>query len=139
MKRKKLNPGSGNPNPKVRWKKGQSGNPFGPTPGIVPKKVLKEFTRLTVAEAYKKLMLMEAPELRQVSDSLTTPILEVIVARALLRDRMEGTTDNTDRILDRAIGRVPMHQMLSGADGSPLVPPQIVFQGIDTSTEEKAK
>ena len=71
---------------------------------------------------------MDIPELRNASDSLSLPALEVIVARALLRDRLEGEMDNTERILDRAIGRVPQHQMLSGADGTPLIPPNVIFE-----------
>lgn len=125
-----------NPSPATRFKPGQSGNPKGGMRGSLPKKQLKEWTRASVAEAYKKYMNMGIPELREVSDSLELPALEVIVARALLRDRMEGTMDNTETILDRAIGRVPVHQMLSGADGAPLVPPQIVFEGMGKQSTE---
>lgn len=130
MKKKKyLRKGTNfNPSPATRFKPGQSGNPHGTKPGVVAKKALKEWTQQTVAEAYKKLMTMEAPDLRKVADSLTTPIIEVIIARALLRDRLEGSTDNTQVILDRAIGKVPIKQELAGVDGTPLVPPQIIFE-----------
>ncbi len=127
-KRSKKNPGNPHPVYRPRWKPGESGNPEGTKKGVVAKKALREWTQATVAEAYKKLMTMEAPDLRRIADSLTTPILEVIIARALLRDRMEGMTDNTQVILDRAIGRVPIKQEIGGVDGVPLVPPQIVFE-----------
>ena len=120
----------GNPHPvyRPRWKPGESGNPAGTKKGVVAKKVLREWNQQTVAEAYKKLISMQAPELREVADSLTTPMIEVIIARAMLRDRLEGSTDNLQVILDRAIGKVPIKQELSGAEGVPLVPPQIVFE-----------
>lgn len=127
----KYKPGKGpnrNPSPATRWKKGKSGNPAGPMPGVIAKKELKEWTQQSVATAYKNLMNLEIPDLRQIADSLTTPVLEVIIARALLRDRMEGTTDNTERILDRAIGKVPQRTEMTGLEGTPLVPPNIIFE-----------
>ena len=123
-----------NPNPATRWKKGQSGNPEGPRPGVVAKKLLKEFTQATVAASFKKYMDMPIPELRSASDSLTLPAIEVIVARAILRDRLEGELFNTQVILDRAIGKVPIKQEFAGVDGVPLVPPQIIFE---TGSSEK--
>lgn len=134
MKKKKIT--NANPSPATRFKKGQSGNPRGVKKGLVQRKELKEWTRATVAEAYKKYMNMEAAELRHAAESLELPILEVILARALLRDRTEGTMDNTEIILDRAIGRVPNHQMLTGGDGVPLVPPTIIFEAVGTASTE---
>ena len=117
-----------NPSPATRFKPGQTGNPGGMKPGVVAKKELKEFTQATVAASFKKYMLLEIPDLREASDSLTLPAIEVIVARALLRDRLEGDLENLDRLLDRSVGKVPIKQELSGAEGTPLVPPQIVFE-----------
>ena len=128
-----------NPSPSTRFKKGQSGNPGGLKKGVVPKAVLKQWTRLSVAEAYNKYMMMTIPELRRASDSLFLPSLEVVVARAIIRDRLEGELDNMERILDRAIGKVPQRQELGGIDGVPLLPPSIIFQGCDPTPNKEGK
>lgn len=132
-KRKVTNP---NPSPATRWKKGERPKGAGMKPGYLPRKELKEWTRASVAEAYKKYMNMRVEQLRDAAESLELPALEVIVARALLRDRLEGRMDNTEVILDRAIGRVPVHQMLSGPGETPLLPPQIVFEPAGKPTQE---
>lgn len=126
-----------NPSPATRFKKGHKST-GGLRKGIVAKKVLREWTQATVAQAYKKYMNMEIEDLKEASeDTSTLPAIEVIVARALLRDRLEGEMDNTERILDRAIGRVPQKTEMSGINGQPLVPPTIIFQGIDPKQEGK--
>lgn len=121
-----------NPSPATRFKKGMTGNPHGMKPGVVPKKEWKMHTRASIAEAFSRFMTKDSEELRIIGEDTTIPILDVIVARALLRDRLEGEMDNTERIMERTIGKIPIEtrQELTGAEGAPLIPPQIIFNPV---------
>lgn len=126
-----------NPSPANQFKKGNKAAALARR-GILPRRELKEWTRATVAEAYKKYISMSVSELREVKESFELPAIEVVIAGAILNDRMEGRMENIERILDRAIGRVPIESrsQLTGADGVPLVPPQIIFEAVGKVTEE---
>lgn len=124
----------GNPNPKPspnRWKKGmKSPNPLGsaaiPLENRIPLQV-KLYTRQSVCEAYNKYVVLSLAELREKIQDDSLPMLEAICVAALYRDKLEGTLLNTEIILDRIIGKVVQKTEMSGANGAPLVPPQINF------------
>lgn len=126
--------GRGNPNPSVKWKKGQSGNPAGMKAGILPKREWKMHTAASVAETFSKYQDMSIPDLRIVSKSETLPALEVIIATALLKDRLEGQVENTEKILDRCVGKVKQVQEFQSPGGAPLIPPSINFVPVDPGT-----
>ena len=111
------------------YKKGQSGCPGGrgkysPT---VPK-IFKTYTATLISETYNKLINLSHKEIAEISRSLYDhPIIEVVVAKAILREWKDGTLHRTETVLDRIIGKVPQKQELSGASGAPLMPPQIVI------------
>lgn len=135
-------PGNPNPSPATRWKKGQSGCPSGSTPpGHVTRKALKVFTPQLIAETWAKYMQASLRELQEASMSLDLPAIECIISAALLRDKIEGDLVNTEKILDRAVGRVPqvMKSQISGADGQPLIPPAINFLPVSPENNSNAE
>lgn len=118
------------PNLKL-WKKGQSGNPGGMKKGVVAKHEWKMHTRASVAETFSRYVNATTEDLKLVKQNNHLPILDVIIAGALLRDRLEGELDNTERILDRCIGKVTQIQEFQGIGGTALIPPSFTFVPVD--------
>lgn len=131
---KKEKKSRGNRSPLRRWEKGTSGNPGGLKKGVVAKRELKKWTQANIAETYNELIDLDLPELREISRSDTLPAIKVIVAGALLRDRLEGELDNTERILERIMGKVVQRTELGGPGGTPLIPSAINFVPVSPGT-----
>ena len=89
----------------TQFKRGQSGNPGGFKKGEVAKKTLKHFTKAEIAIVFNKLMNYSTEDLGQFLKLKTAPIVEQIVARALYSDVLRGELLNTEKILDRIIGK----------------------------------
>ena len=87
--------------PENQFKPGQSGNPNGR-----PKSPYRKYTKELIAEIFNGLSGKSTDELRVVKDDATIPVLEAIIAAAMVKDRELGVTTNTDKILDRIIGKV---------------------------------
>lgn len=106
-----------------RFKKGVCPNPKGRPKGATTKAELKQYTAQLIADTINKLMGLAVPELQKIAANPITPSIEAIIARGLVKDKLQGTMNNFDRILDRAIGKVPIKQQITGADGKDLIPP----------------
>jgi len=130
-------PGNPNPSPATRFK---PGNRYpGQGKRKIPNSELIKFTALVIAETIKKLQALTTPELEKVSRSNEVPSLERTIARGMITDIRSGSLYNFDRLLARSIGNVPTKQEISGLDGAPLVPPQIVIQEVEPNREEAPK
>jgi len=102
---------NGNPPPIEKgFKKGQSGNPNGRA-----KKYLTTVTDRTgyknseIADCMLSMLKMTVPEITQVSKSKDTPILENLIASAILGDIEKMELRNLDSILNRSYGKVKEH------------------------------
>lgn len=101
-----------NPRPKFaakhekQWRKGQSGNPGGLRKGEVARKALKRFTQAALAEAFSKVMRLTPKEVMDGSSAKNMPMVEHVVACALLADAENGTLSNLEKIMERIVGKV---------------------------------
>lgn len=139
MKRKINGKGKGNPNPSpaTRFK---AGNRFvGQGKRKIPNSELIRYTAEVIAETIKELHALTFPELKEISQSNEVPSLKRTIARGMVTDIQSGSLYNFDRLLARSIGNVPTKQELSGLNGIPLVPPQIVIQEVEPNREEALK
>lgn len=120
-------------NPKMirkhAFKKGApSANPLGRGAAVPITREIRKYTTQVVADIYNKLSDMSRRQLRSITIDPEAPALEVIVAKALLRDMRNSAMDKTETVLSRIIGHVPVKQEFGGMGGIPLVPPTIVIQ-----------
>jgi hypothetical protein len=123
--------GNHNPSPATRFKKGCPGGPGYPR----GKKKITSFTRqmtaLEVSGIFDRLMKMTKTELEEYAKRPDITALDLTVARALIKGWMIGDMRNVNTLLERIIGKVPDKLEHTGAAGMPLVPPQIIFTGVD--------
>ena len=118
-------PGYGDPPISRRWQKGQSGNPAGPGKKVIARKVLKQYTQDTIVQAFNKLLNSTTPELARMIKDADTPIIEVIVAQALLKDLRRSKMDLVEKLLDRIIGKA---QAVKNELVGELIPPKVIFK-----------
>lgn len=103
-----------NPRPKYavkhdkQWKRGFSGNPGGLRKGEVAKKALKQFTQAALTEAFSKVMQLTPKKIMKGRSAKDMPMVEHVVACALLADAENGTLCNLEKIMERIIGKVPI-------------------------------
>ena len=57
------------------------------------------------------------------------------IVLAQIGQALSGNTKAFQAIIDRAEGKITETIQHSGVDGTPLVPPQIIFQGVDAPKE----
>lgn len=126
--------GHRDPPQQYQFKKGQSGNPGGMQKDSIAKKVLKKYTQALIEETYNKFIKLSAKDLKTHIQLENIPIVEVIVAKALLLDSSRGTLNNTEKILDRIIGKVPQktEKAFYSYEGIPIIPPVIKFISIES-------
>ena len=116
--------GYGNPPKEHQWKKGQSGNPSGPGKHVIARKVLKKYTQDAIVQAFNKLLYSTTPELAKIIKDADSPIIEVIVAQALLKDMRRSRMDLVEKLLDRIIGKA---QAVKNEIVGELTPPKVIF------------
>lgn len=97
--------GYGKPPKKFQFPKGVSGNPAGPGKRTIASKVLKQYTQRSVAEAFNRLLELPRADLSKIVEDQSAPIIEVVLATALLRDIRRAKINSVERILDRVIGK----------------------------------
>lgn len=110
---------------------GKSGNPNGRPKGV--KGLLKKMTLIERVNLYNKILHMTLGELEEFVKDPDTPVNEVLIGLAVVKDCKEGKMDNYERLLERIIGKVPQKNEVTGADGAPIVPPNIVFSPVSPS------
>lgn len=115
---------------KHAFKKGVISNPRGRGASLPLKKEMRRYTTAIVAEIYNKLSEYTRRELRSVTIDPEAPALEIIIAKALLRDMRNSDQTHTQTVLNRIIGPIPLKQEIMGGGGAPLLPPQIVIQEV---------
>lgn len=125
--------GRGNPNPSNKFPKGYK-HP-GQGKRKIPNTELIKYTAQVIAETIKDLQALTFPELKEISNSNEVPSLKRTIARGMVTDIQSGSLYNFDRLLARSIGHVPTRQEISGLDGVPLVPPQIIIQEVEVKEE----
>lgn len=101
-----------------QFRPGQSGNPAGRPPSSISEKELRKFTRELVADTINKVMELTDAELDFLLSDPESTQFEKAVARIMLNARKDGEFGQIDKLLDRAIGRVP--QKLEGDPDRPL-------------------
>lgn len=87
-----------------QWQQGESGNPQGRPPKL--KSLLRSYglTPSQATELINALLLHDRPALRAIVDDEASPVIETIVARALLKSAERGTLHALDLLLTRAHG-----------------------------------
>ena len=88
------------------WQKGQSGNPNGR-----PKKLFCElvknggYSRSQIIDVYRQISSLNEEGLHTILDNEEAPMLEKLLAKAMLKDLAKGNLFATKEIMDRAIGK----------------------------------
>lgn len=120
------------PKQKIRgrpFKKGVVQNPLGRGAQYMPtKKLTRIYTAEVIAKVYGSLIDKTPAELLEIVEKKETAIIDQIIAKAMLKDLKTGYPVHTEAILNRIIGPISIKQEISGAQGAPLMPPQIVIQ-----------
>lgn len=96
-----------NPNPKHKWKKGQSGNPAGGLPTNQLLKQVKMLSAKEFQEMINKLMKLNQDELTAYMNDKDAPFIWRIYAKAMVKTYNTGDHDRLDNLLNRIIGKVP--------------------------------
>ena len=87
-----------------QWKEGESGNPHGRPPKL--KSVLQGYGLSTsqATDLISSMLLCDRPALSAIVEDQSTPIIEAIVARALLKSAERGNLHALETLLSRAHG-----------------------------------
>lgn len=89
------------------FKKGQSGNPKGRAPKFITTITDRTgYRNSEIADCMKSMLKMNKAEISQIIQSESTPILENLVASAILGDIQKMELRNLDSILNRCYGKV---------------------------------
>lgn len=115
---------------KGRFLPGNKANPKGRGATIPIAKAFKEYTTATVAAMYAELMQFSTSELEQIIEHPDSPVIKVIVAQVLIRDKRNKDLSYAERVLTRIIGPIPAKSEIAGAGGMQLIPPSIVIQEV---------
>lgn len=116
-----------------QFKPGQSGNPAGRPPEAPA--ALKNYTKKEIAEVLCRMMKMTVDELVRFSKHPEATALEVIISSVIRECMKKGDFWALDKMLERVIGKVPLKQELTGADGAPFQPPRLVVRRIAKTPE----
>lgn len=95
-----------NPNPKTRWKKGQSGNPSGSVPYPPEIKRIHKFTADELKEMISVLLYATSAECEALAADPNAPKIKKIMATILLKAYEHGSMGQLDMVLNRVIGKV---------------------------------
>ena len=88
------------------FKPGQSGNPNGRAPKYITTVTDKTgYKNSEIADCMKSILKMNKAEISQIIQSESTPILENLVASAILGDIQKMELRNLDSILNRCYGK----------------------------------
>ena len=100
---------------KHSWKKGQSGNPKGPPPGLTG--MIKKLTRSELEDIAGLVIKGDVVELKKLAKDPTTQVLKAMFASVCIRAIEQGNMTTLDALLDRLIGKVAQQTHLT-SDGS---------------------
>lgn len=95
---------------------------------VVPISELDKHPKEAVVTAITKVLWLTGAEVERLAQSAQAPVVEVIVARLLMKAYQESEFDPFWQLLDRAFGKVPQPIELTGPDGAPLIPGTIAVQ-----------
>lgn len=87
-----------------QWKEGETGNPHGRPPKL--KSLLRGYGLSTsqATDLINALLLFDRPALRAIVEDEASPIVETIIARALLKSAERGNLHALETLLTRAHG-----------------------------------
>jgi hypothetical protein len=119
-------------NDSIKGKKEQymPGPRKGRPPGSVMSK-LKQFTRMEIEETFHRFMRMKIQDVRNIDQSTTHGMLEMILAKIFLKAHEDGCITRLNLILDRVIGRV--------ADNRPMILDAVPGMDINAQKEQIEK
>lgn len=112
------------------------GHPGGPGRPPEAPAALKQFTKKEIAECVCRMLKMTVDELVRFSKHPEATALEVIVSSVIRECMKKGDFWALDKMLERVIGKVPLKQELTGADGTPLTPPRLIYYEIPDPDEQ---
>lgn len=116
---------------------GTSGNPDGRPKLENSEKELRRYTREHIADVINKVGELKDAEVQLLLSDPDSTQMEKVVAKVMLTARSEGTFSELDKMLDRAIGKVPQKTELEmGAlGGGPLPPTTIILEPVKSNQE----
>lgn len=122
------------------WQPGQSGNPKGrPKNRVIQEwlpnalgkdraRKIKDLSRDEINTWERRLIVAGSDDLTAIAKSADAPIYAKNLAMAILYDTKNGKTATIDKLRDRQYGMPAKRIELTGADGSPLMPPSSMTQ-----------
>lgn len=108
----------GNPNPKHKWKPGQSGNPKGKLPDPPELKAMKNLNRLEFETLVNRLLKMGPEDLIALKTTKGVSMLERMIASVIAKCEESGDYKSLNFFCDRLMGKVP--ERIEGANGEPV-------------------
>ncbi len=106
-----------------RFKKGQSGNPQGGRLHDPAIKKLKAITRQEIADIGSLVIVGNAAALKRIDKDPKETVLRKWFAKVALNALDSGDSKHFNVLLDRIVGKATEFKEVTGADGSPLIPP----------------
>ena len=92
---------------RFQFKPGQSGNPDGGKKHDPIKKVLKNLTIETYREVIEAVLTGNLENLKEMIENPKTSVLQVGIAKAIVRAVKEGDYEIIERIAERIVGKIP--------------------------------
>lgn len=125
--------GRGNPNPKHKWKKGESGNPKG-APALPPEIVAaRRLTTENYIAIINEMSGLGIGDLQKIREDKATNSLRACVAAAILYTWAKGDPSRLEILLNRAIG--PVSNVIKFADEKE----KIIFVRAKSNQESQEK
>jgi hypothetical protein len=116
-----------------KWDKGQSGNPNGRPPKFISTLKRVGFKKAEIDGCLEVLLSMTVDELKEVFMNQEATILEKTIAKALHKDLNGGRLDALETILNRTYGKPVAKTEVTGSNGTPLVPVNVVVRDSETA------
>lgn len=115
-----------------QWEAGESGNPKGRPRKFISTVKREGFSRSEVEECLKVMLSLTIDELKEVFLNDSATVLEKTIAKSLHKDLNGGKLDTVETLLNRSYGKPVTHSEITGSNGTPLIPINLVIKDNDT-------